>query len=162
MLVRFPSGVVTWIGCSPARRAPIVAVEDVAIEVDVGLVGDWHTGGGRGKRHVTLVQAEHLAAVAAILGRPVEPAQLRRNLVVSGINVWALQDRVFRVGEAVLQGTGPCAPCNRMEENLGPGGYLAMRGHGGITARVLVSGRLRIGDPVVYVEGSGDPSLTAP
>ena len=101
------------------------------------------------RRQVTLVQAEHLAVVARLLGRDeVDPSLLRRNLVVAGINLLALKDATFAVGEAVLEGTGPCHPCSRMEEALGTGGYSAMRGHGGITARVVEGGALHVGDPV--------------
>ena len=151
-----------WIGCSPARKAPIDEVDEVFVRVGTGLDGDRHAQSGRGKRQVTLIQVEHLAVVQALTGKEVAFRDLRRNLAVSGINVWALKDRIFRVGEALLEGTGPCAPCNRMEENLGPGGYNAMRGHGGITARVLEEGWVRRGDPVVFVDGDGDPSLTQP
>lgn len=89
--------------------------------------------------------------LAQLLARPVEPAILRRNVIVSGINVIALKGARFRIGESLLLGTGPCEPCSRMEEALGPGGYNAMRGHGGITARVLEAGRINIGDAVTFI-----------
>jgi MOSC domain-containing protein YiiM len=73
---------------------------------------------------------------------------LRRNLVVSGVNLLALKGRRFLVGEAMLEGTGPCHPCSRMEEALGPGGLNAMRGHGGLNARVLQGGLIRLGAAV--------------
>lgn len=81
-----------------------------------------------------------------------DPKVLRRNLAVSGINLLALKDRRFRVGEVILAGSGTCEPCSRMEENLGPGGYQAMRGHGGITARVLEGGTIHVGD-IVRIDG---------
>ena len=118
-------------------------------EVESGLEGDHYAGKITGKRQVTLINDEHLVAIASMVGRPeVSPGLLRRNIVVKGINFLALKDKTFRIGEAVLETTGVCHPCSRMEENLGPGGYNAVRGHGGITARVLEAGMIRVGDRV--------------
>jgi MOSC domain-containing protein YiiM len=76
----------------------------------------------------------------------VNPQLLRRNLVVSGIPLIALKGRRFRIGEVLLEGTDACDPCSRMEAALGPGGYNAMRGHGGLCARIVEGGTIRIGD----------------
>ena len=139
-------GRVTWIGVRPARRAPMEVRKAVEAGEDA-LDGDHASGGKRG---VTLLQAEHLAVIGAFLGRgPVDPAELRRNLVVEGINLLALRHRQVTVGGAVLEVTGPCAPCSRMEEAFGHGGYSAVRGHGGVTARILTPGRIALGDPVM-------------
>ncbi|MGY3437640.1 MULTISPECIES: MOSC domain-containing protein [unclassified Marinovum] len=138
-------GRVGWIGVRPARRAEMRAVEAAEIGL-AGLAGD---RARKGKRAVTLVQAEHLDVIAAFLGlRGVRPGDLRRNIVVSGINLIGLRKREVQVGEAVLLITGPCAPCSRMDEVFGPGGYAAVRGHGGMTAEVIRPGRLEIGDMV--------------
>jgi MOSC domain-containing protein YiiM len=149
LLGRFPRfGRVEWIGLRPARRTTVERRAEVVAQVGAGLAGDRY-GGGSGPRAVTLIQAEHLSVVAALMGLDrLDPALLRRNLVVSGLNLLALKGQRFQVGEAVLEGTGPCHPCSRMEEALGPGGLTAMRGHGGLTARILQGGVIRIGDPV--------------
>ena len=76
----------------------------------------------------------------------IAPATLRRNLLVSGIPLIALKGRRFRIGDVLLEGTDPCS---RMEAALGAGGYNAMRGMGGLCARILESGNLRVGDAVV-------------
>ncbi len=143
------AGMVEWIGLRPARREPVQPVQETYARPGTGLDGDRYRGTPDGKRQVTLIQAEHLAAVASFLGKDsVDPALLRRNIVVRGINLQALKGRPFRVGGAVLELTGDCHPCSRMEENLGTGGYNAMRTHGGITARVLREGPIRVGDAV--------------
>ena len=100
-----------------------------------------------GKRAVTLVQWEHLPAIAALAGLDhLDPGLLRRNIAVAGFNLSGLRGREFRLGTATLMGTGACAPCSRMEAALGQGGYAAMRGHGGITAEVLAPGNVTLGD----------------
>lgn len=137
-------GRIEWIGLRPERLADLISVEAANI-AEGGLEGDHRTKPG--KRAVTLIQWEHLQVIAALVGADaVDPAQLRRNIAVSGINLLGMRNRKFRLGEAVLEGTGLCAPCSRMEETLGNGGYAAARGHGGITARVVTPGRIKTGD----------------
>lgn len=141
-------GTVEWMGIRPARRAPVQIVDQIECQSDRGLEGDHYASPG-GKRQVTLIQGEHLDAVASMLGLDAfDPSAVRRNIVVRGINLLALKDKQFSVGAALLEFTGLCHPCSRMESTLGPGGYNAMRGHGGITARVLHDGVVKIGDAV--------------
>lgn len=145
-------GTVAWIGIRPARRETMIALDQVLIDREEAVAGDRYQSKGTRTRQVTLIEAEGLAAIAAYVGADVTPEQLRRNIVVSGINLLALKGRRFRVGEAVLEMTGECHPCSRMEETLGPGGYNAVRAHGGITARVVSSGLVRVGDPVARLD----------
>ncbi|MCU0449742.1 MAG: MOSC domain-containing protein [Bernardetiaceae bacterium] len=142
-------GQLTAITVRPARAAWPQNVEQIEAQPGRGLLGDHFSGNLESKRQVTLIQAEHLVAVASMLGLPQVDVRLtRRNLVVQGINLLALKEKYFWVGPVLLETTGLCHPCSRMEANLGPGGYNAMRGHGGLTARVLRDGLLRLGDPV--------------
>jgi MOSC domain-containing protein YiiM len=146
------TGTLTWIGIRPGRRERLRELDQVEALTDRHLAGDHYAGKPGSKRQLTLVQAEHLAAVASFMGlADLDPALVRRNLVVKGINLLALKDRQFWVGEVLLEFSGLCHPCSRMEEHLGPGGYNAMRGHGGITARILQGGFLKVGDPVRIV-----------
>ena len=130
-----------------------------AVEVNSreGIVGDRFNGKPGSARQVTLIQKEHLLAIGGMLHREeVAPELPRRNIVVAGINLLALKDKSFQIGEAILKYTGLCQPCSKMEETLGPGGYNAVRGHGGITATVLQDGLIRRGDQVVALTSQGD------
>jgi MOSC domain-containing protein YiiM len=154
-------GRVDAIWLRPARGAAAVQVASAEAVQGRGLLGD-RTGdkppraGPPGKRQVTLLQGEHLPLLAHWAGvAQLDAGLLRRNLVVSGLNLVGLRspfaDRKVLVhigAAAVLEFTGPCDPCSKMEAVLGPGGYNAMRGHGGMTARVVASGRIAVGDAV--------------
>lgn len=132
--------------------------------IDRGLAGD-RTGEraasqpGGSKRQLTLIQAEHMPLIAAWVGLDaIDPAVLRRNLVISGLNLLAARSpfadqplKVWIGNEVALVITGPCDPCSKMEAVLGLGGYNAMRGHGGMTARVVSGVVVAVGD-VVLVE----------
>ena len=143
----------------PARGVAAVVVDEAELVEGRGLLGDRHAArtalGVNGQaRALTLIQAEHLPLLARWTGgERIDPALLRRNLVVSGLNLLGLrspfadQPRLWRIGpSAVIEVSGPCEPCSRMEDVLGPGGYNAMRGHGGVYARVVKGGLLRRGD----------------
>lgn len=163
LMVRFPRpGRLEWIGVRAERRGPVRVVPEAIAKAGLGLAGDHYRAGVKGTRQVTLIQAEHLPVIAALLGlRDLDPGLLRRNLVVTGINLLALKGIRFRIGPVLLEGTGLCHPCSRMEEVLGPGGYDAMRGHGGLTARILEGGVLHLGDSVVALTARDDSGLTA-
>ncbi len=135
---------------SPLANGDIVSANEAVLLAEHGLEGDHHAKRRPGtKRQVTLIQHEHLVAVAGFLHRDtIPPVLLRRNLVVSGINLLALKGKQFQIADCVLEFSGPCDPCSRMEQNLGPGGLNAMRGHGGITARVITGGVIRVRDQV--------------
>jgi len=148
----FVEGRIEAIVVRGAAREPARCVDGTQALAGIGLADD--RLGQRGEselstRQVTLIQAEHLAVIAQLARvPPIDAVGLRRNLVVSGINLLALKNARLQVGDALLEIVGPCQPCSRMEEVIGPGGYAAMRGHGGMTARILEGGAIRVGDPV--------------
>jgi MOSC domain-containing protein YiiM len=153
MAAPFRAGKVDWIGLRPARRAAMVEVRAAELSPERGLVGDRYSRAG-GPRQVTLIQAESLHTIASHLGlETVSPADLRRNIVTSGINLVALKGRRVRIGAALIEVTEDCHPCSRMEEAFGVGGYNAVRGLGGVTARVLEEGVIGVGDAVVPQSG---------
>ena len=141
-------GKINWIGIRRKRKIDLEVVETAEISEEEGLVGDRYRAKNK-KRQITLIQKEHLDVVASLVGKKsIDPNLTRRNIVVSGINLIALKKMKFKLGDVILEGTGACPPCSRMEENLGAGGFHAMRGHGGITARVIKGGKISLGDAV--------------
>jgi MOSC domain-containing protein YiiM len=74
----FPQpGRVEWIGVRPQREARPVSVREIRALEGVGLQGDHYGGGANGKRHVTLIQHEHLDVVARLLAMRVSQLTAR-------------------------------------------------------------------------------------
>ncbi|MEE4661973.1 MAG: MOSC domain-containing protein, partial [Halieaceae bacterium] len=138
-----PPGSLTWIGLRTQRRGHIDTPAAVTAIAGRGLEGDHRVDKTPGSgRQVTVISSEFIQQTAHFLGRDsIDPALLRRNLVVSGINLHALRYQRFRIGEAVFEANALCHPCSRMESALGKGGVAAMLGHGGLCCRVLHGGR---------------------
>lgn len=139
-------GKVIWIGLRPTRKAQLISVEKTKAVSGYGLEGDHYQKNG--SREITIIQQEHLESTSQKLNKEVSPLQTRRNIVVKGIDLSSLHNQKLKIGTATIEITGPCNPCSRMEENLGPGGLSAMSGHGGITAKIIESGEIKIGDTI--------------
>lgn len=147
-------GTLTWIGLRTEKRGQVVTVEQAKAVALQGLEGDHRMTKTPGSaRQVTLISEEFIRQIAHFTERDrIDPALLRRNLVVRGINLNALRHQRFQIGEALFEATALCHPCSRMEAALGRGGVAAMIGHGGICARILSTGTIRVGDDVVVCQ----------
>jgi len=145
---------IEWIGVRPQRREPLVAVTEAEAVADLGLRGDHRMSKTPGSgRQVTFISREFVTQIEQHLGTSdLDPAVLRRNIVVSGINLNALRRQQFWFGEALFEATQLCHPCARMEAELGPGGVVAMMGYGGLCAKVLQTGQIAIGDSLRLAE----------
>lgn len=148
-----PQGQLEWIGLRPARKEPMVVVESVEAIAGKGLWGDRRCQGSEGSaRQVTIISVEYLDVIARLLKREaIDPALLRRNLVVSGVNLTALRHQRFSIGHVVLEASAQCHPCSRMTAVLGPHGVAAMLGHGGLCAKIIEGGSLAVGDALQHI-----------
>ncbi|MEP4146158.1 MAG: MOSC domain-containing protein [Halioglobus sp.] len=143
-------GVLEWIGVRPERRSNLLELEQVVAIAGAGLEGDHRTKNANGSsRQVTIISREFIAQIMHFTGKKdLHPGLLRRNLVVSGINLNALRYQRFEIGDALFEAGALCHPCSRMETALGTGGVAAMIGHGGLCCKIIRSGNLALGDNV--------------
>lgn len=153
-------GIIEWIGLRTTKNKEIIQVNAAELLLDHGLVGDKAGQKSGGKRQVTLIQAEYFPVMESLLNiNKISPEILRRNIVISGLNLSVLLRHSLKINDAVLEITGNCAPCKKMEEALGFGAFNAMRNHGGINAMVRKGGVIRVGDEVeVCMEKPADAS----
>ncbi len=144
------SGRVRWIGVRSERYEPLTIVSEVTAQAGIGLAGDHYQDPG-GKRQITLIMMEDLEKAAADLDRKeIDPGLVRRNIVISGVDLHRYKQGFLRLGPCLIEVTGECHPCQRMEKNLGKGGLKSMANRGGVTGRILEGGLIQIDDPVKW------------
>ncbi len=153
----FPhAGKIEWIGLRSKATREINMVNTAELLVNHGLVGDKSAQKKNSKRQVTLIQAEYFPVLESFAHKKILPELLRRNIVVSGINLSILLKHRLKINEVVLEITGNCAPCKKMEEVLGYGAFNMMRNHGGINAVVSKGGVIKVGDEVKVCKQDSD------
>lgn len=148
----------TAILTSPASKMPIVTHETAEVIANVGIRGDryatgqgFYSGVSEWDAHVTLIQQEPFDELAARHGIDLRPGELRRNLVTCGIELGSLVGKRFRIGgQVILRGRRAWPPCAHIVKHSGRieiFKFLARQC--GIGADVLISGTIRVGDPIV-------------
>ena len=97
---------------------------------------------------VTLIESEDLDYIQRELGITVENGEHRRNIVTSGIRLGDLRRKRFRIGETMLEYDRPRPPCRHVQDLSEPGMTRALKGRGGICARVVEAGTIRTQDTI--------------
>ena len=70
--------------------------------------------------------------------------EFRRNVLTEGIDLNTLIGQKFTLQGIQFEGAEECRPCYWMDESVTPGVHEALKGHGGLRARILTSGTLRV------------------
>lgn len=127
------------------HRAPMIPVQEVMAISGLGLAGDRHAIKDS-LRQVLVMDKETLEALG------LAPGIIKENVTVEGLDFPSIEvGHVFRIGDdVILEATGPCTACPRMDE-IRPGLQSDIDGRRGIITRVLNGGALRVGD-AVHVE----------
>jgi len=157
-------GSVVSLHIAPKASAPMESIESVQAVPGRGLAGDRYfleTGTysphpSHGGREVTLIETEAVAALfdgvqnaeGGRLGIKLSPAEARRNIATSGVPLNHLVGHEFWVGPVLLVGTRLCEPCKHLEKLTQQGVLAGLIHRGGLRARVLTEGVIRVGDSV--------------
>jgi MOSC domain-containing protein YiiM len=145
-------GLVAQIFVGPEAGAAMKPVEEVAAVTGKGLEGDRYfeaeDEGHDPSLEVTLFSAEGLEAGRESSGLDISPEDMRRNLMTEGVSLSSLIGRRFAVGEVQLEGLEENPPCSHLQQLAGKPLLKPMIDNGGIRARILVSGTIRVGDEI--------------
>lgn len=140
---------VTHIFVAPVRGAPVRAVAAVDALADQGLRGDRYTD-ARLRRspdyQVTLIEMESIEAFSRATGLTLTPEMPRRNIVTLGIRLNGLCGKRFSVGGAVFEGLELCEPCSLFAKRTHREVVKFFAAKGGLRARILSGGEIRVGD----------------
>lgn len=151
------NGTLKSIWLAETAASPMYQVIEAEAVAGKGLQGDryYHATGAFSrwpapKRELSLIALEDVEDIYQDLGLlELTPGALRRNLVTTGIPLTTWTGATFSIGDVVLEGLQPCAPCRYLERMLDqPGLMKELKGRGGLRARILQGGRLRQGDEI--------------
>ncbi len=137
-------------------------LDAVFCEAGLGIQGDRYHGKDPGsKTQITFLSREVVEEMCRSLGiGALDYSVLRRNVLVSGVDLNGLIGRRFSVGGVVFEGVEECKPCYWMDEAVAPGANAFLAGQGGLRCRILESGPLHCGDAALEILAM--PSASCP
>lgn len=147
-------GVVESIYVTGEGSASMERVDEVRTIEGCGIEGDRYCEGTGYWTNfgdvceITLISSEDLEHIERELGISVGNGEHRRNIVTSGVSLKDLRGKRFRIGEAVLEYDRPRPPCRHVQDLTEPGMTRALKGRGGICARVVHAGHIRARDAI--------------
>lgn len=128
----------------PADTHPIVAVAEIRCVAGQGIEGDrWCGHKPDFKGQITFFDWAVYLDLKRVLGVEFDPSAFRRNVLLEGADLHAWIGRTFEVQGVQFEGSEECAPCHWMDQAVAPGAEAALRGRGGLRARILTTGPLR-------------------
>ena len=145
----FTSGGHSFIGRHGKEPAPHEMTEQTSIEcvAGKGILGDrFFDFKPNYKGQLTFFSLEvyqDLQRQFAVKSKP--PSVFRRNVIVSGLDLNALIGRRFWLGGIAFEGVEQASPCYWMNRAFCEGAEAALRGRGGLRARILSDGTLSLG-----------------
>ena len=147
-------GIVEGIFVTGQGSAPMERVDEVTTVEGCGIEGDRYCEGtGFWTRYgdvcqVTLIEGEDLDFIENELGISVKDGQHRRNIITRGLRLLDPRRKRFRVGEVLLEFDRSRPPCKHVQDLSEAGMTRALKNRGGICARVIEAGRIRVQDAI--------------
>ena len=158
------TGAVSGIFITAVAGEPMQSVIEARAVAGTGLEGDRYWSGvgfysatptTPGARELTLIEEERLEEVARD-GFPLAPGEHRRNISTHGVTLDRLLGRRFRIGSVLCEGVRDCPPCNHLDAVTGKALLAPLIHRGGLRARIVTGGLIRVGDEITPVDASGD------
>ncbi|MBR58517.1 MAG: MOSC domain-containing protein [Myxococcales bacterium] len=140
-------GRLVGIAIKAKKRADVCQLSEVMVSLEHGVEGDHR--GKPGKRQITVLSLEDWNDACRDMDQSLDWTLRRANLLVEGVRLEEQVHGRLQVGELILEITGECDPCDRLDEQI-PGlqDALTPNWRGGVTCKVLTPAKIQVGDSV--------------
>lgn len=162
------AGTVLEIFTTSAASEPMVGHQAAEAIAGRGLAGDRYALGvgfysnnptTAGARELTLIDESAIGKVTDETGLPLSSIESRRNLITTGVDLDALVGQRFTIGSVMCEGVRACPPCVHLEELTGKKVMKAMVHTGGLRARIVQGGTIKVGDTFAVIGPATGPSV---